>query len=69
MQLRLSPRMEGRAVYVLIRSGETEKSMHTCGLLTFNVSEYRAFLNALRQGAASASSLNLRVDDVQLGGT
>ncbi len=42
--------------------------MGTNGLLTFNVSEYRAFLDVIRQGSAMTSpNLTLEVDSMQLG--
>lgn len=70
MILRLSPRLSGRVMHVLVRSSEeSEKAIKNHGMLTFDVAQYRAFLNALRQGSVMSSpNLTLRVDDVQLGG-
>lgn len=71
MILRLSPRLTGRVMHVLIRSSdESQRALKNHGLLTFDVAQYRAFLSALRQGSTMTSpAFTLRVDDVQLGST
>ncbi len=69
MILWLSPRLSGKQIHVLVRSGDGEAAMRSNGLLTFNAAEYRFFLSALRQGANQMSpEFALRVDNVQLGG-
>lgn len=70
MILRLTPRLTGRQIHVLIRMGEKdEKMLKTNGLVTFSAAEYRVFLSALRTGSVMSSPcMNLMVDDVQLGG-
>ncbi len=69
MILALSPRLTGKQMHVLIRSGDADKATRSNGLLTFNVAEYRAFVLLLKQGAAMTSpGTILRIDDVQIGG-
>ncbi len=67
--LRLSPRLSGKQVHVLIRIGEKDQATKSAGLLTFTAGDYRLFLTALKQGAGLMSpDLTLLVDNVQLGG-